>query len=581
MPLGLIDLQGQSSLVLCFDPDLEPIPVKNPGPLALASDRPVALPAAPACVVPLRQLSLRRDVPRLRALRPEQVVVHTTRNMDPRAILAAVRAGGRWFHLVDGRGSSFAVNARGALALAARLRLRKALARLPGAEVVGELLGVQVHPLWPCVGATVQLARLAIDRAGSRPPPPSASGPLRVTHYVGHLGPGGAERQLVYLARATRERGHAVEVLTTQALERDDAHYVEALAGAGIPARWTGWYDSRTLPAVLRRSPATALFSPGEQRRLLEHVHAENLLPLLEQLLAAPPDVLHCWLDQSNCLGAVTGLLAGVPRILVSTRNVNPEHFPRFCHPWFKETYRALADSPRVIFVANSVAGADDYAAWSGVPRERFHVVWNGFDAAALEPVPAAQRPARRRELGLDPQAFLVAGVFRLAPEKRPLEFLEVVARLRARHPGLQVAHVGVGELEPEVRAAIARLGLQDTVRLLGRLDDPWRVLGVCDASLLCSESEGCPNVSLESQALGVPVVLTRAGGAGETVDEGRTGYACPVGDVEALSARLLELARDPTRRAAMGQAGPAWIAERFSMPSMVEAHLRLYGVAP
>lgn len=578
MPLGPIDLAGRSCMVLCFDPDLQPVPLANPGRLALISDNPVELPCLPECVISLRQFARGSELGRLRALRPVEAIVHTTRSMGPRAILAAASAGARWFHLVDGRGSSFTVNARGALALAARRRMGRVLARFPGATALSERMGITLELPWPNLDATLRFSRWVVDQAhGPIIPVPAA---LRIAHYVGHLGPGGAERQLVYLALAQQQRGHSVEVVTTHALAGHDAHYSESLAQGGVPHRATGAYEHHTVQERLRRNELRSLLGDEGRRLLLEHVQAENLLPLLERLQADTPHVLHCWLDESNCLGALAGLLAGVPRVLVSTRNLNPEHFPRFHQPWFRDTYRALAGSPRVTFIANSRAGADDYAAWSGVPRERFHVVWNGFDASGLGRASAEERRKRREALGLDPAAFLLVGVFRLASEKRPLEFLQVVSRLRAHCPGLQVVHVGVGELESEVRAEIDRLNLTHTVRLLGRLADPWRVLGLADASLLTSEAEGCPNASLESQALGVPIVLTDAGGAAETVDEGKTGFACPVGDVQGLADRLITLVRDPGRRAAMGEAGPTWITRRFSMQAMIEAHLLLYGLS-
>jgi glycosyltransferase involved in cell wall biosynthesis len=306
-------------------------------------------------------------------------------------------------------------------------------------------------------------------------------------------------------------------------------------------------------------------------------VHAEHLAPLVGLLLRTRPRVLHCWLDQPNCVGAVAGLIAGVPRILVSTRNLSPRHFPHYAEPWFPGTYRAVSASPRVVFVANSSAGAADYAAWSGVPERRFEVIPNGFDAAPLVPLSAVQREEGRARLGLPSGCFLVVGVFRLDPEKRPLDFLRVLARLRETLPGLRALHVGSGPLEPEVRDEAARLGLSEVLRFMGRQADPWRILALADAQLLCSLAEGCPNVVLEGQALQVPTVLTDAGGALEAIDPGRTGLAYPVGDIEGLSGGLRELAASPGRRTAMGQAGRAWVVSRFALADMVDRHLRLY----
>ena len=54
---------------------------------------------------------------------------------------------------------------------------------------------------------------------------------------------------------------------------------------------------------------------------------------LLGELVAAPPDVLCCWLDQPNIIGGVAGVLAGVPRVTLSVHNAAPSRFPHFINP--------------------------------------------------------------------------------------------------------------------------------------------------------------------------------------------------------------------------------------------------------
>jgi glycosyltransferase involved in cell wall biosynthesis len=227
--------------------------------------------------------------------------------------------------------------------------------------------------------------------------------------------------------------------------------------------------------------------------------------------------------------------------------------------------------------IANSHAGAADYAEWLEIEPERFTVIHNGLDVGAFIPPGAADRAATRARLGVDADAFLVAGVFRLDTEKAPLEFLRVVAEARKRIPTLAAVHVGVGLLGDEVRAEAKNLGLDGTLRFLGRVADPSRILGAADVSVLTSLCEGCPNAVLESQALEVPVVVTRSGGSPEAVDDGRTGYVVDVGDVTGLVSRLEELARDPELRARLGRAGRRFVAERFSLQDMVKKTLALY----
>jgi glycosyltransferase involved in cell wall biosynthesis len=71
-------------------------------------------------------------------------------------------------------------------------------------------------------------------------------------------------------------------------------------------------------------------------------------------------------------------------------------------------------------------------------------------------------------------------------------------------------------------------------------------------------------------------VVATRTGGLPEVIDDGRSGILEPVGSVEAMGRRAVELLRDPERLEAMRAAGVARAGE-FSAASIVPMYERLY----
>ena len=70
---------------------------------------------------------------------------------------------------------------------------------------------------------------------------------------------------------------------------------------------------------------------------------------------------------------------------------------------------------------------------------------------------------------------------------------------------------------------------------------------------LFASRTDTFGQVILEAQASGLPVVAVAEGGPTGLIDDGRTGRLCPA-DADALAAAVLELARSPRRRAALGQ---------------------------
>ena len=570
-----LPISGERTLVLGLDPHLLAANLSLAGSVLVACGREcefVGLEQEPEYV---SFVELCSPIPSrtLKEFAPTAVVVNTLRGSWPGPILAAARYGARRFFLVDAPGSFFEVNSKGAFHLTGSRAALRTLARVPGSRHLEHALRRRLDPPWPSLEAARRAASEIAAHARAQPLKPLAE-KLRIVHLLGTLGPGGAERQLTYLAEGTLRAGQELEVWISHSLEGPNGHYAPQLRALGVRVR----VIEQRRRAELRPRWLDDLGLPTSTlRQLEEHVAADSLIPLIKALVEDPPDILHCWLDHTNLTGGLAGLVAGVPRILLSARNVSPAHVPRLLEPWFRETYRAIATCPSLSLVANSHAGADDYAEWSETDRDQWHVVTNGFDIETLCPMTPEERAAARKALGVAPDEFLVVGVFRLASEKRPVNFLEVIRALKARLPRLRVLHVGSGELGVPTKALAAKWGLEETLSFAGRRDNPWEILGAADASLLTSEIEGLPNVSLESQALEVPIVLTRAGGAPESVEQGVTGYVCEIGDIEGICARLADLAQDPELRKRMGEAGRKRVAEVFSVKKMIESTLALY----
>ena len=546
------------TLHLVFDPADRPVLLGEGGPRVVVADRPLHE-RRPA---DLRLAFDALAAGRLDGIRPRHVLLHGSEHLRLGPLGAALRLGARTFWFVHSIDHVLEVPRRSVIPVATAFL---ALRRAPRGRPLGP--PSSHHGFGP--PALSRRGTRATVRAALRiPPRDPAAGAPSVVHLVGNLGPGGAERQLVHVVRASVEAGARVAVWTQQPLDGALAHHAETVRSTGAEVRSLAagasleWPEVRGLdlePDLLRRHAARCEI--GRTVRALENTR---------------PDVLHAWLDLPNAIGGVSGLLARVPRVVLSTRSLAPTHFPALHKTWFRGSYRLLGQGSRVTLLANSRAGAGDYSRWSGLRPDRFRVVPNGIDTAALAPLAPERRRAGRGALGIPEDAFLVVGLFRLGPEKRPLDFVDTLAGLAERVPGLRALHVGGGD-DPRAVARAASLGLGERLRFLGRREDPAPILGLADASLLVSEVEGCPNALLESQALGVPVVATRAGGIPEVLTEGSTGALAPVGDVPALVEALEGLARQPDRRAFMGRAARAWVEERFSLERMTRSTLEAY----
>lgn len=393
----------------------------------------------------------------------------------------------------------------------------------------------------------------------------------RVIHVIGSLAAGGAERQLVYVARESQRRGNVeARILTTHATEHANGHYLPLAVAGGVTVENAGYNATDADLAQF-----TAESNLHQLLADLPLAYRAWVADLAGEFIRLRPNVVHAWLDHTNMWAGIAALATGVPHIILSTRNVNPSHFPTIDYPDFLPWYRAFATSPRVRFIGNSHAGAADYARWIGIDPNRFTVIVNGFDPTSCTVPSEAEAIALRAELGVGREPVIL-GVFRLAEEKQPFVFLDAASRVVDRVPHATVLIAGDGPMRKDVEAAIAARG-DNRIRLLGRREDVSALLSIATVVLHASRQEGTSNTLIETQALGCPVVATRAGGTADAVEDGGSGYLCDVGDANTLASRVCEILGDDALRERMSKRAKAFATETFDLCRMVDATLALY----
>ena len=159
---------------------------------------------------------------------------------------------------------------------------------------------------------------------------------------------------------------------------------------------------------------------------------------------------------------------------------------------------------------------------------------------------------------------------------KRVKDVIRVFARIRRAMPATLVM-IGDGPERVDAENEARDLAVMDDVRFLGRLDSVASLLQASDLFILPSQTESFGLAALEAMACGAPVVASRAGGLPEVIDDGVNGILEPVGSVEAMGRRAVELLRDPEKYAAMRAAAVAK-AEQFSADSIVPLYEAFYG---
>ncbi|HEY4322252.1 MAG TPA: N-acetyl-alpha-D-glucosaminyl L-malate synthase BshA [Gemmatimonadales bacterium] len=134
---------------------------------------------------------------------------------------------------------------------------------------------------------------------------------------------------------------------------------------------------------------------------------------------------------------------------------------------------------------------------------------------------------------------------------KRVKDVVRIFARLRRAMPATLML-VGDGPDRNEAEQEARDLGVDDDVHFLGRLDTVAPLLAAADLFVLPSQTESFGLAALEAMACGTPVLASRVGGIPEVITDGVEGILEPVGSVEAMARRAIELLRDPERHATM-----------------------------
>lgn len=174
------------------------------------------------------------------------------------------------------------------------------------------------------------------------------------------------------------------------------------------------------------------------------------------------------------------------------------------------------------------------------------------------------------------PEDKILLHVSNFRPLKRVLDVVRILERVQREVPTV-LLFVGDGPERAAAQALARRLGVQDRVRFLGQHEGVEEIMAMADVFLLPSELESFGLTALEAMACGVPVVGTDAGGLPEVVRHAETGFLLPVGDVEGMAARTLEILEDEERRREMGQAGRRRAASLFGADRVVTEYERFY----
>jgi glycosyltransferase involved in cell wall biosynthesis len=381
--------------------------------------------------------------------------------------------------------------------------------------------------------------------SGPAGPPPGdedASRPVRVAHVVLSMELGGLERVVVDLVREGQALGQYVEVI--------------CLESGGVLAPMV---DALEAPlTVMDKSPG---FRPAVIRRMDRLFHKMR------------PDVIHTH-QMGALLYSSLSQWPGQDHLLVHTEH--GRHYPGRLKT---RVLSRLAGSFTARFYCVSRDIADSIVAHRIADAVKVRVVPNGIETARFSGVGDGDRDALRRQLGVPPGVPVIGTIGRLDEIKRQDLLIRAFAGLKASVPDAHLLIVGQGPRMGELREAVAGLGLESSVSLVGYQPEPESYLRVMDVFALTSRSEGMPLVILEAWASGVPVVASRVGGVPELIESGVNGLLFEPGDEAGLAESLRRLLADPAEARRIAEAGRSLARVRYDVRAMAAAYHRDYCV--
>lgn len=330
--------------------------------------------------------------------------------------------------------------------------------------------------------------------------------------------------------------------------------YDERARAAGLPVRYAG---------------ATPQAGASPARRLRQRLG--KVIAFIRLVRAGRYDVVDAWLYPADMLAAFSRLVTRTPVVVSGRRNVDPQRAFGPLEPLVSRVARRLIDAT----VANSQAAGDHAVRAGVVDPSRLRIIRNGV----VIPTTATPdgRAASRAALGGASDEILIGCVANFLPVKRHDLVIDAFAAVLADVPSTRLVLIGDGPLRPAIEAHLQRLGIADRARLLGSIREPETLLAGLDLVVQASDREGLPNALLEAGAAGLPMVATDAGGSGEIVRDGLTGFLVPRGDARAIAAALRRLALDAALRESMGRAAREHVSAEFGMDRFVAEFAALY----
>jgi len=301
---------------------------------------------------------------------------------------------------------------------------------------------------------------------------------MNIIKVISSLSYGGAETQVIALAKELANQGHQLTIITT-------TNYVpraDQLKNTGVELIC---FDKRS------------------------KLDLKLVWELRRQFSRIRPDIVHAYLFDAELFSRLAGIGLGIP-ILNSERNDQYE----------LNLNQKIANILTIRLVdgviANSYAGCQHASGiYHHLKKQSLQVVWNGAELSKIHDALKACEKNYREEWFGDASVKIAVMVAAIKPVKDYRLALKVAEALIQCDPSWRVVFLGDqlvdkgSEYKKEVVRQYEEMKEGEKIRFVGNREDVVEILDQADVSFLTSHHEGFPNTVLESMAVGTPVITT------------------------------------------------------------------------